>query len=78
MDRAGPGDVFFNRRIAGIGNFSRAGNGDFQRFGDRDFRVACACRGNFGGLGLKSACLQLAGPGHISKKFIGVSIERNA
>jgi hypothetical protein len=75
VNRASAGDVFFNRRIAGIGNFSRAGNGDFQRLSNCDFRVACACCGDFGGLGLESACLQLASPGHIGKEFIDVSIE---
>ena len=76
-NRAGAGDVFFNRGIAGISNFSCAGNGDFQRFGNCDFRVACACRGDFRGLGLQSARLQLASPGHISKKMIDVPVERN-
>jgi hypothetical protein len=56
-NRSGAGDVFFNGRIARVGNFSRAGNGDFQRFGDRDFRVPRACRGDFSGLGLEGACL---------------------
>jgi hypothetical protein len=77
VNRAGAGDVFFNRRIAGIGNFSRASNGDFQRLGDRYFRVPCARCGDFSGLGLEAACVQLASPGHISKEFIDVSIERN-
>src|SRR4030095_13166362 len=77
VNRAGAGDVFFNRRIAGIADFSRAGNGDFQRFGNCDFCVACAGRGDFGGLGVEAACVQLASPGHISKEFIDVSIERN-
>ena len=77
MNRAGAGDVFFNRRIAGIANFSSASNGDFQRLGDRDLRVPCACRGDFGSLSLEAACVQLASPGHISKEFFDVSIERN-
>ena len=77
VNRAGASDVFFNRRIAGITNFSGAGNGDFQRFGNCDFRVAGACRGDFRGFGLESACLQLASPGHISKKMIDVAVERN-
>jgi len=77
VNGAGAGDVFFNRRIAGIADFARAGNSDFQRFGDSDFRVPCACRGDFGGLGVEVACVQLASPGHISKEFIDVSIERN-
>ena len=47
VNRAGAGDVFFNRWIAGIGNFSRASNGDLQSLGHRDFRVPCARRGDF-------------------------------
>ena len=56
VNRAGAGDVFFNRRIARIGNFSRASNGDFQGLGNRDFRIPCAGRGDFGGLSLQAAC----------------------
>src|SRR2546430_229423 len=57
VNRAGASDVLFNRRIAGVSNFSCASNGDFQRLGDRDFCVRCARRGYFSGPGLKAACL---------------------
>src|SRR5438132_9741082 len=56
-NRAGTGDVFFNRRIAGISNFSSASNGDLQGLGYRDFRVPCARCGEFSGLGLVSTCV---------------------
>ena len=77
-NRAGASEVFLDRlRVAGIRNFGRAGNGDFQCFGNRDFRVACACRGDFGGPGLKPVCLQFASPSHVGKEFIDVSVEQN-
>ncbi len=38
VNRAGASDVLFNRRIAGVSNFSCASNGDFQRLGERPLR----------------------------------------
>jgi hypothetical protein len=57
VNRAGAGDVLFNRWITKICNFSRASNGDFQRLRDRDFCVPGARRGYFSGPGLEAACL---------------------
>src|SRR5437016_12781406 len=56
-NRTSARDVFFNRRIAGISNFSSASNGDLQGLGDRDFRVSCARCGDLSGPGLEATCL---------------------
>src|SRR5207244_12515222 len=65
-NRAGTGDVFFNRRIARIANFSSAGNGDFQGLGDTAFSIPCARCGDFSSPGFYATCLSLARSTHIS------------
>ena len=56
-NRASAGDMFFNRRITGIGNFSGASDGHFQCLGNRDLCFPCARRGDFGGPSLEATGL---------------------